>query len=58
MICSLLAQGYNLEDAAVLGVHLHGLAADVAVKEQDMRCVLATDLIKNFSRAVEKLKNS
>jgi NAD(P)H-hydrate epimerase len=58
MICSLLAQGYNLEDAAVLGVHLHGLAADVAVKELDMRCVLATDLIKNFSRAFEKLKNS
>lgn len=47
MIGGLLAQGVNAENAAVAGVYLHGLAADIFAKEHgDPRGLIASDLIK------------
>jgi hydroxyethylthiazole kinase-like uncharacterized protein yjeF len=42
IITSFLAQGYEPFNAAKQGVYLHGLAADIALKEQSMESVLIT----------------
>ncbi len=51
MILSLLTQGYSPLDAACIGVYLHGLAADIAIRDQPMESLLASDLIENIGRA-------
>jgi NAD(P)H-hydrate epimerase len=45
MITGWLAQGYAPLHAALIAVHLHGLAADKAIKTTDEHAVTATDLI-------------
>ncbi len=47
MILSLLAQGYEPEDAAIIGVYLHGLAGDVAAGFNGQDPLIASDII-NF----------
>ena len=47
MILSLLAQGYNPEDAAIIGVYLHGLAGDIAAGFNGQDALIASDII-NF----------
>ncbi len=47
MILSLLAQGYSPEDAAVIGVYLHGLAGDIAAGFNGQDALIASDII-NF----------
>ena len=44
IVAGLLAQGFGLEDAAAMGVCLHGAAADAASKEGE-RGLLAGDLM-------------
>ncbi|MFZ1703530.1 MAG: NAD(P)H-hydrate dehydratase [Saprospiraceae bacterium] len=51
MITGLLAQGYNLEEAAVLGVYLHGLSADIAVKKTGEYSLFASDIIDHIGQA-------
>lgn len=51
MILSLLAQGYTSSDAAQIGVYLHGLAADIAVKNQSLESLLASDVIEAIGPA-------
>ncbi len=49
IIGSLLAQGYSLMNAAMLGVCIHGEAADLAAgKNEHYRGLLASDLFKHF----------
>ncbi len=43
---SLLAQGFNKEEAALFGVYLHGLAGDET--RQNQATMLASDLIENL----------
>ncbi|GAA4423755.1 NAD(P)H-hydrate dehydratase [Bremerella cremea] len=45
LITALLAQSLSAYDAAVLGVFLHGLAADIAVKQTSQPGLTATDLL-------------
>ncbi len=45
VIAALVAQKLDLFDAAVLGVHLHGLAGDRAARERGMISLIATDLL-------------
>ncbi|WP_040949938.1 bifunctional ADP-dependent NAD(P)H-hydrate dehydratase/NAD(P)H-hydrate epimerase [Gorillibacterium massiliense] len=45
IIASLLAQGYTAEQAACLGVYLHGLAGDQAAAKRPSGRLLAGDLI-------------
>lgn len=56
MITGLLAQGYSSEDAAILGVYLHGLAGDIAAKEFSQEAMLAGDLIDNIGQAFKQLR--
>ena len=50
IITALLAQKYNSLDAALAGVYLHGLAADLALKTQSMESLLATDVVENLGQ--------
>lgn len=51
MITSLLAQSYKTIDAAILGVYLHGLTADVALPETGYQSFIASDIIANIGKA-------
>jgi NAD(P)H-hydrate epimerase len=55
IISSLLAQGYLPEDAAIVGVYLHGLAADVALTEQSEESLMAGDIIDYLGRAFKEI---
>jgi NAD(P)H-hydrate epimerase len=56
IILSLLTQGYTSENAAVLGVYLHGLAGDFAVSESCFESVIASDIISNIGKAFKKIQ--
>lgn len=56
IIGSLLAQTYDPESAARLGVFLHGLAADLALKKQSEESLLASDVIESLGAAFLYLK--
>ncbi|MFE3847685.1 NAD(P)H-hydrate dehydratase [Flavobacterium sp. LB3P45] len=51
MITSLLAQSYEPINAAILGVYLHGLTADIALPETGYQSFIASDIIDNIGRA-------
>ena len=51
MITSLLAQSYEPINAAILGVYLHGLTADIALPETGYQSFIASDVIDNIGRA-------
>lgn len=51
MITALLAQGYRSEDAALLGVYLHGLSGDLAMSFLSGQNLVASDLIDNMQEA-------
>lgn len=56
IILSLLAQGYMPEEAAVMGVYLHGLAGDKATESIGMESMIASDISKNLGEAFKSLK--
>jgi hydroxyethylthiazole kinase-like uncharacterized protein yjeF len=45
IVTSLLAQGYQAKDAAILGVYLHGFAGDVAAAKHSKESMIASDII-------------
>jgi ADP-dependent NAD(P)H-hydrate dehydratase len=51
IICSLLAQSYEPVDAAILGVYLHGLTADIALPETGHQSFIASDIINYLGKA-------
>ncbi len=51
MITSLLAQSYKAIDAAILGVYLHGLTADIALPETGYQSFIASDIIAHIGKA-------
>ena len=55
MILSLLAQRYTPEEAAVLGVYLHGLAGDLAADEIGQEAVMASDITEHLGKAYAAL---
>jgi ADP-dependent NAD(P)H-hydrate dehydratase / NAD(P)H-hydrate epimerase len=55
VIASLLAQGYNPKDAAILGVYLHGKAGDIAVNQIGEESLVATDIINNLGYAFKEI---
>jgi ADP-dependent NAD(P)H-hydrate dehydratase / NAD(P)H-hydrate epimerase len=57
IILSLLAQGYTPENAAVLGVYLHGLAGDIAAEELCYESIIASDIIKSLGKAFNKIRD-
>ena len=57
MITAFLSQGYSSEESAILGVYIHGLSGDLAIKEFSEYSLLATDLIEFIPKAFLKLIN-
>ncbi len=55
IITALLAQGYASTVAAILGVFLHGLAADLALANQSTESLLASDTIECIGKAFKDL---
>ena len=56
IIGALLAQEYESEFAAVIGVYIHGLAGDLALEEQSEESLMAGDIIEKLGRAFKSLK--
>lgn len=53
MISGLAAQGMDLFEASVLGVHLHGLSGDIAKEKLTEYSVMADDLISFIPNAIK-----
>jgi ADP-dependent NAD(P)H-hydrate dehydratase / NAD(P)H-hydrate epimerase len=56
IITALLSQGYEPAHAALLGVYLHGLSADIAAKEIALESMMPSDIIENISAAYKKIE--
>lgn len=56
MITSLLAQSYEPIDAAIIGVYLHGLTADIALPGTGYQAFLASDSIEHIGKAYLSLE--
>jgi NAD(P)H-hydrate epimerase len=52
IITSFLAQGYPPLESALLGVYMHGLAADHAIKHITKEALLASDVVDSLSKVV------
>jgi NAD(P)H-hydrate epimerase len=57
LITGLLARGYDRRTACQLGVYLHGLAGDLAVRELGEESLIASDIVGYLPKAFLKLKN-
>ena len=57
VITGLLKQYTNPVKAAILGVYLHGKAGDLALKNQSMESLIASDIIDNLGSAFHHLHN-
>src|SRR5262249_21688889 len=55
VIAALIGQKLSPFDAAVLGVHLHGLAGDLAARKLGQVSMIATDLIEHLPAAFRRL---
>lgn len=55
IITSLLAQSYTPIDACKIGVYIHGLAADYAIKTIHPKSLIASDIIEHLSAAWKHL---
>lgn len=55
IITAFLAQGYKAIDAATIGVYIHGLAADLCLKDQSMESILIGDIIDKLGNAFKKI---
>ena len=51
IITSLLAQSYDAIDAALIGVYLHGLCADLKDDTTSTQSFIASDIIENLGRS-------
>ncbi len=56
MITSFLAQGYEPIQAAILGVYLHGLTADIALPKTGFQSFIASDIINHIGDAFLSLE--
>ncbi|MEM7105172.1 MAG: NAD(P)H-hydrate dehydratase [Bacteroidota bacterium] len=58
ILTALLAQGYSPFDSAVMGVHLHGLAGDMAADELSQEALAASDIVEYLGKAFIKIKST
>jgi ADP-dependent NAD(P)H-hydrate dehydratase / NAD(P)H-hydrate epimerase len=56
IILGLLTQGYSTFDASLLGVFIHGLAGDIAVKETSLYGLAASSIINTLGKAFRILE--
>jgi NAD(P)H-hydrate epimerase len=57
IITGLLAQGYTAEQAAVMGVYLHGVAGDKAAEKFSQEAMIAGDIIECMSSVFKEIAN-
>jgi len=57
IITSLVAQSYEPITAAILGVYLHGLTADIALPKTGHHAFIASDIIKYLGKAFLTIEN-
>jgi NAD(P)H-hydrate epimerase len=57
IITGLLARGYKHADACMVGMYLHGLAGDIAVKELGQESLMAGDLINYLPKAFLRIND-
>ncbi len=57
IITGLLARGYNQADACRIGMHLHGLAGDLAAKDLGKESLVAGDIIRYLPKAFLRLED-
>lgn len=57
VIASFIGQGLKIFDAAVLGVFLHGLAADIAATQVGEFGLIAGDVVDTLPKAIMKLSD-
>lgn len=55
ILSGLICQGLPFSDALCLGVYLHGHVADKLVKKRGERGLMATDLLEDLPRALQKI---
>lgn len=55
IIAALIAQGYAPDWGVALGVYIHGLAGDIAVKEQGTHGLIAPDIANAVGKAFQSL---
>jgi NAD(P)H-hydrate epimerase len=55
IITSLLAQGVNAKQAAVLGVYLHGLAGDKAAERVGQVSMIASDICLGIRQVMKDI---
>jgi len=58
ILTSLLGQGYEPLEAALLGVYLHGAAGDQAKQKRGEEGLIASDIAHCFSSALQEIKRS
>jgi len=56
IITAMLAQGYSSKDAALIGVFIHGLSADLCLENQSEESLLPSDLIDNLGKAFNYIR--
>jgi NAD(P)H-hydrate epimerase len=56
ILLGLLTKGYSPENAAKLGVYLHGLAGDLALQKQSYESLMASDIIDNLGNAFKAMR--
>lgn len=57
LITGLHARGYTLEESAIIGAYLHGLAGDLCAQQLGMEAMTAGDIISKLPEAWKRLKN-
>ncbi len=55
IITGLLARGYAPNHAAIFGVYLHGLAADLSLNKNHEESILISDIIEKLPKAFQKI---
>jgi len=55
IILGLLAQSYSPLEASILGVFIHGLAGDLALRKRGHEALIASDIIEYLGKAFKKL---
>ncbi len=56
IITAFLAQGYTTLHASLLGVYVHGLAADITLESQSHESMLISDVIDNLGKAFYQIQ--
>lgn len=55
IITSLLARGYEQTDACLVGMYLHGLAGDLAMRDKGKESLIASDIVDYLPQAFKRL---